>query len=177
MTSTAPHDDDRDVTAELEALVEQQHTAHAATVQARDELAAARAARASAVVDGTMTAQHIERLADARDDLEVCEDVELELTRRRRTLAGDAPATASESGDSRTVRVRVLGRTGTHSCNQPSTGRHLIGGDELTIPADDALSLAQGGHISVLEQPVPKWWPRHIPAVLDDSALRALAGR
>ena len=137
MTSTPNADD---VTAELEALSEQQTAAREATGRARAELAAARAARAAAVVDGTVTAQHVERLDDARDELEVCEDVESELARRRRALADEAPAPASEaSGDTRTVRVLVAGLHGRHSCNQPSTGRALMGGEELTLPADDAL--------------------------------------
>lgn len=175
MTSTAPYDDDLDATPELEALAEQQTAAHEATIRARDELSAARAARASAVVDGTVTARHIERLTDARDDLEVCEDVEHELTRRRRTLDGDAPATASESGDNRTVRVRVAGPIERHSCNQPSTGRRLRGGEELTIPADDALTLAKLGHVRVLGK-VPAWWPHSVP-IPDEPTLVALAGR
>lgn len=150
MTSTtATHDDD--MSAQLEALSEQQAAAREATARARAELAAARAVRAAAVVDGTVTAQHVERLDDARDDLEVCEDVESELARRRRTLAGEAPAPASEgAGDTRTVRVLVAGIHGRHSCNQPSTGRALMGGEELTLPGDDALSLATGGHVRVL---------------------------
>lgn len=175
MTSTAPHDDDRDVTAELEALVEQQTAARAATARARAELSAARAARAAAVVDGTATAQHVERLDDARDELEVCEDVETELARRRTALAGEAPALVSESGDSRTVRVLVVGHHGHHSCNQPSTGRALMGGEELTLPADDALALATGGHVRVVGK-VPAWWPHSVP-IPDESTLRAYAGR
>lgn len=175
MTSTAPTDD-RDVTAELEALLEQQNAAHAATDRARDELAAARAARASAAVDGTMTAQHLERLADARDDLEVCEDVELELARRRRAVAGELPAPVSEAaGDNRTVRVLVAGAPGRHSCNQPSTGRNLAGGAELTLPADDALALAGMGHVRVLA-PIPSWWPNSVP-IPDESVVRNLVGR
>lgn len=176
MTSTAPHDDDRDVTAQLEALVEQQTAARAATARARAELSAARAARAAAIVDGTLTAQHVERVDDARDELEVCEDVESELARRRSALAGEAPAPAATgAGDSRTVRVRVAGATGRHSCNQPSTGRALKGGEELTLPADDALSLAGMGHVRVVGK-VPAWWPHSVP-IPDESTLRAYAGR
>lgn len=176
MTDTTPSPEDHDVTAELEALTEQQAAAREATARARAELSAARAARAAAVVDGTVTAQHVERLDDARDELEVCEDVESELSRRRRALAGEAPAPASEaSGDTRSVRVLVAGFHGRHSCNQPSTGRALMGGEELTLPADDALSLATGGHVRVLGK-VPAWWPHSVP-IPDESTLRAYAGR
>lgn len=175
MTSTAPHDYDRDVTAELEALVEQQTAAQAATAQARAELAAARAARAAAVVDDSLTAQHIERLADARDDLEVCEDVESELARRHRAIAGELPAPVFDGvGDSRTVRVLIAGAPGRHSCNQPSSGRALMGGEELTLPADDALALAGHGHARVLGK-VPAWWPNSVP-IPDESVLRTLVG-
>lgn len=176
MTSTAPHDHDRDVTAELEALVEQQIAAQAATAQARAVLAGARAARAAAVVDDNLTAQHIERLADARDDLEVCEDVESELARRHRAMAGELPAPISEGvGDSRTVRVLIAGAPGRHSCNQPSTGRALIGGEDLTLPAGDALTLAGMGHVRIVGK-VPGWWPNSVP-IPDDSTAIAVAVR
>ena len=164
-----------DQAAELEAITERQAAAREATARARAELAAAKAARAAAVVDDTLTARHVERLDDAREELELCEDVESELARRRRALTGDVPAPVSEAaGESRTVRVRVAGIHGRHSCNQPSTGRALMGGEELTIPADDALSLASGGHVRVVGK-IPAWWPHSVP-VPDESILRAVAG-
>jgi hypothetical protein len=175
MTNTTAHHDD-DVTADLEDLRDRQATARAATAQAHGSLAAARAARAAAIVDGNLAAQHIERLADARNDLEECVDVEAELARRYTALAGEAPAPAATGfGDPRTVRVRVAGFTGRHSCNQPSTGRALIGGEELTLPADDALTLAGMGHVRVVGK-VPAWWPNSVP-IPDESTALAVAVR
>ena len=114
------------------------------------------------------------RLDDAREELELCEDVETELARRRRALTGDIPAPVSDAaGDNRTVRVRVAGIHGRHSCNQPSTGQQLIGGEELTLPGDDAVSLASLGHVRVVGK-VPSWWPQSIP-IPDESAVLALA--
>lgn len=166
-----------DQAAELEAITARQAAAREATARARAELAAAKAARATAVVDDTLTAQHVERLDDAREELELCEDVESELARRRRVLVSEVPAPVVDGiGDNRTVRVRVTGIPGRHSCNQPSTGRPLFGGQDVELPADDAVALAQGGHVYVTEQPVPGWWPRTVP-VIDDATLGALSVR
>lgn len=167
---------DHDESEQLEALAEQQTAAREATARARAELAAARAARAAAVVDDTLTAQHVERLDDAREELDLRQDVEAELARRRSALAGEAPAPAvTGAGDSRTVRVRVAGAIGRHSCNQPSTGQALMGGEELTLPADDALTLAGMGHVRVVGK-VPAWWPHSVP-IPDESTVVAIAGR
>jgi hypothetical protein len=159
--------------AELEALTERQTAAREATARARAELAAAKAARADAVIDDTLTAQHVERLDDAREELELCQDVETRLEHRRRTLAGDAPPVSDAAGDTRSVRVRVAGILGRHSCNQPSTGRRLMGGEEVTLPADDALALATGGHVRPVGK-LPSWWPHSVP-VPDDSLARMFA--
>jgi hypothetical protein len=69
----------------------------------------------------------------------------------------------------------VAGIPGHHSCNQPSTGRKLIGSEELTLPADDALALAGMGHVRVVGK-VPSWWPHSVP-IPDESTARALSGR
>jgi len=164
-----------DTAEQLDALTAQLEAATTATADARAELAAAKAARGDAIVAGTLEESHSGRVLAARERLEVCLETEHALTRRRRTLTNDAPAPVSEAGDSRTVRVRVAGIHGHHSCNQPSTGRKLIGGEELTLPADDALALAGMGHVRVVGK-VPSWWPHSVP-IPDESTARALSGR
>ena len=164
-----------DTADQLDALTAQLEAATNATAAARAELAAAKAARGDAIVAGTLEESHSARVLAARERLEVCLETEHALTRRRRTLTDDAPVAASEAGDSRTVRVRVAGIPGRHSCNQPSTGRRLMGGEELTLPADDALALATGGHVRVVGK-VPSWWPHSVP-IPDESTVRALSGR
>lgn len=163
--------------AGLDALIDQQTAAAAATAAATEELNAAKAARGDATVAGTLTDAHSTRVLAARERLEVCTETAHALTRRRRLMGDEAPPATTSAGDSRTIRVRVLGRPGVHSCTQPSTHRALLGGEELTLPADDAVALATGGHVSVAEEPLPSWWPRRISAYYDDGALRALAGR
>lgn len=161
--------------AELDALTEKLAAATAATAEARAELAAAKAARGDATIDGTIADTHSARVLAAEASVDVCLEAEHALSRRRRVLLDDAPPLVSDAGDSRTVRVRILGRAGSHACNQPSTGGRLEGGAEVTLPADDALSLAAGGYVLPLDA-LPAWWPQTVP-VPDEAALRALAGR
>lgn len=174
MTDTTPTD--ANAFAELDALATRQTAAHAATARAVDELNAAKAARGDAIVDGNLAGHHVQRVDDALDALEECREVESALERRRRALAGDAPALESESGDTRVVAVKVLGPAGRHVGNQPSTGRPLLGGESLVLPAEDATALAGGGYISVVGR-LPDWWPRSVPAIFDDTATRAMVGR
>lgn len=164
-----------DTADELAALAEQLEAATTATADARAELAAAKAARGDAIVAGTPQNSHSSRVLAARERLDVCLETEHALTRRRRSLVNDAPPTVSEASDSRTVRITVTGIPGQHACNQPSTGRKLHGGEELTLPADDALALVGHGYVRVVGQ-VPFWWPQGVPIPVE-STLRALAGR
>lgn len=159
-TDTAQQLDD--LTAKLEA-------ATTATADTREELAAAQAARGDANATGTLTDAHSTRVLAARQRLEVCLETEHALTRRRRALLDEAlPAAFSEAGDSRTVRVTVVGRPGQWSCTHPTTGRKLMGGDELAMAADDALSFGRAGHVRVIGK-APSWWPNSVP--IPDASL------
>ena len=164
-----------DTAEQLDALTGRLEAATTATADARAELAAAKAARGDATAAGIPQESHSARVLAARELLEVCLETEHALTRRRRALMDDAPPLITDAGDSRTVRVLVAGAPGRHSCNQPSTGRKLAGGEELTLPADDALALAGMGHVCVLA-PIPSWWPNSVP-IPDESIVRALSGR
>lgn len=166
--------DTTDVDAQLDALAEQIATTAAAATEARTDLAEAKAARGDAVADGTLEDSHSARVIAARERLEVCTETEHALIRRRRTLSNETPAVSSAAGDSRTVRVTITGTPGRHACNLPSSGRRLMGGDDLTVTADDALTLAAGGYVRTVGK-LPDWWPHGVP-IPDESTLYAISG-
>lgn len=152
---------------QLDTVTAQQRTAQDERDDAATALAALRAqlADTSAAV-GEVTAADLGRLSIARDRVERAELLVIGLARRRQHLADEqrGSSTPPPVDDPRgIVRVLIAGKAGRHACNQPSTGRALLGGQAVDVTAEDALALATSGY-SELAGDAPAWWPRHIAA-------------
>lgn len=152
---------------QLDPVTAQQRGAQDATATAREALSTIRHHLADASAAGTPpTEQQLEHLAAARDRLELAELHELGLARERRRLldeAGDRPPSPLVDDPRGIVRVRVVGKPGRHACNQPSTGRALLGGQLVDVTADDAVALAVAGYAELVGA-LPAWWPHEVPA-------------
>jgi hypothetical protein len=160
----------------LDALTLRQRAAQEATAGAREQLTTARHDLADTLAAGQQpTGEHLSRLATTRDGLELAELLELGLGRERQRIAAaledgrPAPLVDDPRG---LVTICIVGAAGRHACNQPSTGRPLLGGQVVAVTPDDALDLARAGYAEV-SGPVPSWWPPYVAATGQLAASRA----
>lgn len=157
-----------EVTAEQRAAQDEHADAVAALAAIRHRLADASAAGEAPSDDD------LDALAVARDRVERAELHTLGLARKRRRITDEQreqPAPPLPDDPRGIVRVVIAGKAGRHVCNQPTTGRPLLGGQLVDVTPDDATFLAEQGYAELVG-PAPEWWPSRIPATGQVAAAR-----